>query len=246
MDELLADLAAQHAELEGLVAGLDEAGWRTPSRCEGWDARDVVLHLAQTDELAVASLEGRLDGWSFGGDVDAGAGAMVEHERGSSGAEVLARWSAAAGAMRAAFASTDPSARVRWVAGELAARTLAATRIAECWLHTGDVAHGLGVGLAPTARLRHVARLAWRTLPYAFARAGRDAPGPVAFVLTGPGGDEWRFEPGEPGAGAPTTVTGPAEDLCLVAGQRLAASASALRADGPDAEAVLALVRTFA
>ena len=53
--------------------------------CEGWTVADVVLHLAQTDELALASangwfpaelnvLAGGVDG---GGNVDDGAAAMV-------------------------------------------------------------------------------------------------------------------------------------------------------------------------
>jgi hypothetical protein len=66
----------------------------------------------------------------------------------------------------------------------------------------------------------------------------------VAFHLTGPGGDEWRFEPDD--GPAATLVTGPAADLCQVAGQRADAAATALTATGPDADAVLALVRTFA
>jgi hypothetical protein len=41
-------------------------------------------------------------------------------------------------------------------------------------------------------------------------------------------------------------VRGPATDLCAVAGQRMAAADTALRAEGPDAESVLRLVRTFA
>ena len=77
-------------------------------------------------------------------------------------------------------APADPHARVTWVAGELSARTLATTRLAETWIHTGDVAPAFGSS-SPTVRLWHIARLAWRTLPYAFARPG--ATGPVAFEL---------------------------------------------------------------
>jgi hypothetical protein len=41
-------------------------------------------------------------------------------------------------------------------------------------------------------------------------------------------------------------VSGPAADLCAVAGRRAAAADTGLSAEGPDAEAVLRLVRTFA
>src|SRR5258707_768114 len=59
MDDILTALAEQDDELDGLLAGLDEAGWARPSRCEGWTVPDVVLHLAQTDEMTVASAERR-------------------------------------------------------------------------------------------------------------------------------------------------------------------------------------------
>ena len=118
----------------------------------------------------------------------------------------------------------------------------------------GDVAVASGPLPPPTDRLWHIARLAWRTVPYAFARAGRPAPGPVVFDLVAPSGDGWVFGPeAEPGGGDPddldvavTTVSGDALDLCLVAGQRADAADTGLVGTGPDADAVLALVRTFA
>src|SRR4051794_41909561 len=79
MDDVVAGLAEQHAELWGVIAGLDEASWRLPSRCEGGDVADVVLHMAQTEELAVASLEDRFGDATLAlargpaGDVDEGA-----------------------------------------------------------------------------------------------------------------------------------------------------------------------------
>ena len=137
----------------------------------------------------------------------------------------------------------DLSTRVTWVAGELSARTLVTTRMAETWIHTGDVAGALGVTLPPSDRLQLIARLAWRTLPYAFSSAGRTMAGPVAFRLVSPGGQPWDFVPDEP---ASTTISGPAVDLCAVAARRLDPSDTALVGVGPDAEGVLSLVRTYA
>ena len=256
MTEELDALAAQHDELADLVADLDERAWAAPSRCPGWSVADVVLHLAQTDEMALASLDDRLPehldtlaaAWSAGAasSVDDGAGLLVEAERGELGAEqVHRRWLDASAGVRRRLAERGDSERVQWVAGTLSVRTLATTRLAECWIHSGDVADGLGVELAPTDRLRLIARLAWRTLPYAFTRAGEEPPGPVAFELTGPSGDHWRFAD-DAAARSATTVRGTALDLCRVAGQRASADDTDLVATGPDADAVLALVRTFA
>jgi uncharacterized protein (TIGR03084 family) len=244
-------LEAQQAQLTGLLEVLDDADWARPSPCEGWDVADVVLHLVQTNLMAVASLDDALDafyerqlaGARVATDVDDGAAAMVEHERGDPPAVLLERWRRGAADLAARLRAHDPSARVPWVAGTLSARTLATTRLSETWIHTGDVAVGIGVDLAPTPALREIARLAWRTLPYAFQKAGRTLSGPVAFELVGPDGDAWSFRPDEPAA---TTVRGPGVDLCNVAGRRAAPEATALLAEGPDATAVLELVRTYA
>jgi uncharacterized protein (TIGR03084 family) len=152
------------------------------------------------------------------------------------------RWTVSAAAQAEAFAACDPADRVQWVAGDMAARSLATTRLAETWIHTVDAAVAVGPEPAPTARLWHVARLAWRTVPYALAGGGHEPAGPVAFDLEAPDGTRWAFGPGD----APTVVRGTAHALCTVAGQRARAADVGLVADGPDADAVLRLVRTFA
>jgi uncharacterized protein (TIGR03084 family) len=251
MEAILAALDQQHAELAALLDHLDDEGWERPTRCEGWNVADVVLHLAQTDELALASVEGRyaggLDllagGSDRGGTVDDGAAAIVAHERGMPSAAILERWRTGAKAVRDALAAGDPHRRVVWVAGELSTQTLATTRLAECWIHTGDVADALGVTQEATDRIEHIARLAWRTLPYAFAREGRELAGPVAFDLRAPSGSRWLFAPDEEAA---TVIEGAGLDLCLVAARRVEPGATSLRGTGPDARAVLALVRTYA
>lgn len=250
MEPILADLAGQQAELDGLLAGLEDADWLRPTRCEGWTLADVVLHLAQTNELALASANGdyagavvRLMAGAPAASVDEGAAAMVERERGRPGPQVRTRWQASAEGLRQGLATGDPHRRVSWVAGELSLRTLATTRLAETWIHSGDVADALGLAPVPTDRIGHIARLAWRTLPYAFARAGRELTGPVCFELVGPGGDRWDFRPET----APVTIIrGQAVELCLVAARRADPATTSLTGEGPDAGAVLELVRTYA
>ena len=246
MQEVLTALEDQHAELEAMASGLDDAGWKTPSRCAGWSVADVVLHLAQTDEMAIASLEGRMEQMLAGfpptaSSIDEGADMMVQAERSAGSDEHFKRWQERSSHLRSLFAACDPSARLTWVVGTLSARTLATTRMTECWIHTGDIAHGLGVEQPPTGRLWHIARLAHRTLPYAFTLNGREMTGPVRFELAGPGGEDWTF-----GDDAPTVVAGPALDLCMVAARRTAPADTALHGSGPDYDAVLDVVRTWA
>jgi hypothetical protein len=67
--------------------------------------------------------------------------------------------------------------------------------------------------------------------------------GAVALNLTGPDGDQWRFDPDAP---ALTTIRGSAAEFCEVAARRLDPDATNLAGDGPDTAAVLRLVRTYA
>jgi uncharacterized protein (TIGR03084 family) len=254
MGGILEALGRQDVDLDGMLGPLDEDGWALPSRCEGWSVSDVVLHVAQTNEAAAASAEGRAAGVAAvfrdaardaapGATVDDMAALAVAAQRGASGKEIYERWRASSAAQRGALATCDPGARLPWAVGDLSAVTLATTRLAEIWIHTGDVAAGLGRDQSTGPQLKPIARLAWRTLPYAFARVGRQLSGPVAVALTAPDGSTWEFTPDEP---ATTTVTGPALDFCLVAARRISPSGTALTATGPDAAAVLELVRTFA
>ncbi len=254
VEDVFAALGAEHRQTARMLETLNESDWLLPTRCEGWNVSDVVLHLAQTDELAVASLRNEFESSladlgrasATAGDVDEGAAAMVELERGLDPEDLLERWKVATARLRDELEESDPSRRVQWVAGLLSVRTLATTRLAETWIHAGDVSSALSTEHLSAERLRHVARLAWRTLPYAFSRAGRTMKGPVAFDLRGPSGARWSFVPEEDGGEPATTVRGEGVELCLVAARRLEGSTSSLSAHGPDADAVLSLVRTYA
>jgi uncharacterized protein (TIGR03084 family) len=256
MDDEIQALADQQQELTGLLAGRPDEDWHLPSACAGWSVGDVVLHLIQTNEMAIASAEGRfqelLDSPFYAPDesvtsLDDVVDLAVRRARGASPAELFDEWQNGARHMREALVAAGPSARLPWVVGTLSARTLVSTRIAETWIHTGDVAHRLGVELEPTDRLALIARLAWRTLPHAFGRVGLDPPGPVGFDLVGPHGDEWRFGMElEDGSAPPTVISGTGLDLVRVASQRYRAVDTGLVGTGPDAEQVLELVRSWA
>ncbi len=252
MDPIPIAWQEQQDELAGLLDTMAADEWDRPvPRTPGWSVTNVLLHLAQTNEMALGSVRGNfdevlaglLDGAPPAASVDDGAAVMVDLGRDDAPVDVHARWRDGVTELAAAFNAADPSERVLWVAGTLSVRTLMTTRLAETWIHTTDIGDALGREPAPTERLEHVARLAWRTLPYAFSRDGRELHGPVAFHLTGPTGRDWTFVPGDEPV---TTISGPGAELALVAGRRLDPADTSLTADGPDADAVLELVRTYA
>jgi uncharacterized protein (TIGR03084 family) len=238
------DLAAEQDRLEGILAGLDEARWMSASAAAGWTVTDTVLHLAQTEELVEASITGRElrtgFGAASGGDtVDELADRAVRMER-AAPAEVFARWRRARLAALAALQGADPGQQVPWVAGTMKPATLATTRLAEHWAHGLDITGPLGIDFPDTGRLRHVAWLAHRTLPYALTQAGQP-PAEVRCELTAADG-LWEF--GKPDA--ESSITGPAGDFCRVAARRLDPADSALKAAGPHGATALRVVRTYA
>jgi uncharacterized protein (TIGR03084 family) len=249
-DDVRDALAMQHRDLEAILTGLNGEQWKRATRCPGWDVADVVLHLAQTDEMAIASLADRMPEFvagRVGGEapatVDDAAAVMVARERGRPADVLFERWRAASDRLEHVLQQADGHRRVQWVAGQLSVRTLATTRLAEAWIHTGDVAGAVDADVKPDGRLRHLVRLAWRTLPYAYAREGMTLHGPVAFELTGPSGEDWSFIPETPPA---TVVSGEGAQLCLVAARRAKPSETGLTFEGIDAGTVLSVVRTYA
>jgi uncharacterized protein (TIGR03084 family) len=167
--------------LEKILSGLDEAQWASASTADGWTIADVVLHLAQSEEAAAATAtHGTLRaglGAVAGDTMDERADAAVRAERTvlpSGPAEVFARWQRARQAALAAMRAADPDQPVQWMVGTLKPATLATTRLAEHWAHGLDIAGPLGADFPDTGRLRHIAWLAHRTLPYALTwRASR-------------------------------------------------------------------------
>ena len=256
-DDPVDALRAQQIELIDMVAGCSAPQLLLPSRCENWCVADVLLHLAQSNEMAVSSLAGRLaehidsTAETTPGplEIESWVDQMVGAER-TTPEEARDRYLASATAQEVAFRQVDPTARVMWAAGEMAARTLATTRLTEAWIHSGDVAIGLGRPLRPTDRLWHTARLVWRTVPYALERDSERTDGhprvvstdEIAFDLIGTSGTPWVF--GDPTA-ATIVVTGDAVELCEVAGQRRDVTDSSLRVSGAGGDLLLRRLRTF-
>jgi uncharacterized protein (TIGR03084 family) len=238
------DLAAEQDRLENILAGLDETRWTSASGAAGWTVADVVLHLAQSEEAVTATVTrvGLRTGLGAvpGGTMDERAGEAVRRER-SAPPEVFGRWQRARRQAASALRGADPQRPVEWVGGPVKPATLATTRLTEHWAHGLDITVPLGLGLPDTERLRHIAWLAHRMLPYALALDG-EQPADVRCELTAPdGSDAWRFGP--PDAGS--SITGPAGDFCRVAVRRLEPAQSALEARGPHGGTALRRLRTY-
>lgn len=237
------DLAAEQQRLEELLEPLTESQWSMPSAAPGWSVADVVLHLAQTEEAVAASIANadRADLWERGEQaLDDAVARAVSAER-ASGSDVYRRWRAARQASLAALRDADPDQRVPWAAAPLKPRVLATTRLAEHWAHGLDITGPLGLPFPDTDRIRHIAWLGHRTLPYAFTVAGQESYD-VYCELTGPGGEVWRFGDNS----TESVIRGPAGEFCRVGARRLTPEQTSLVAEGPHAAAALRVLRNYA
>jgi uncharacterized protein (TIGR03084 family) len=244
--EIFDDLETEYERLDRIFAGLSAADWASASACAGWSVVDVLLHLAQSEETVVATvtgtpvMPGRLAPDREGLSVDEAMDRWVEAER--AGPEVVyPRWQAARHKSVEVLRDADPDKASAWASAPLRPATMATTRLAEHWAHALDITGPLGIDYPDSARLRHIARLAFRTLPYAFQVAG-EQPGLVRVELSTPDGEILRHGPDE----AESVITGPVGAFCRVGAQRLKPEESGLTATGPHGPAALRVLRNYA
>ena len=247
MTALAADLAAESAVTRALVAGLDEAGWHTPTPAAGWDIADQISHLAYFNEVTVQSA---LDPEQFkAGLAEAEAGGGINPDtiavrfRDHSGAQLLAWFDTARGQLLNTFKNLDPRARLPWFGPAMSAASSLTARIMETWAHSQDIADALGVTREPTDRLRHVAHIGVGARAFSYAVHGKSVPAAdVRVELTGPAGTMWTWGP----AGAENRVSGPALDFCLLVTQRRHRNDLDLAIEGPAAIEWMAIAQAFA
>jgi uncharacterized protein (TIGR03084 family) len=247
MPALLADLAAESAELTGMLVPLAAEDWELPTPAAGWAIRDQVSHLAFFDEAAALAATDpdrfrQESGLLMAAGTDFTEQVARDHRH--LPPPVLLEWlGAAREEYLATFAVLDPSARLPWYGPPMSAASSVTARLMETWAHGQDIADTLGIARPATSRLRHVAHLGVATMGFSFAVHGQPAPGvPVRVELTGPDGDTWAWGPDA----AADIVSGQALDFCLLVTQRRHRQDTALRAAGPVAGAWLDLAQAFA
>jgi uncharacterized protein (TIGR03084 family) len=247
LNAVVADLAAEGAALDVLVADLPEDRWCTDTAAAGWTIAHQIGHLAWTDRAALLSVtdpdgfaESLAAAWlNPTGFVDEAA--EVESQRPVP--ELLADWRAGRAALVDALLALPAGTKLPWYGPPMSAMSMATARLMETWAHAQDVADALGAEVVPTSRLRSVAHLGVRTRDFAYSVNELPPPAEEFRVeLVGPDGDAWVWGP----ADAVQRVTGPAVDFCLLVTQRAHRDDLALTAVGADATTWLTIAQAFA
>jgi uncharacterized protein (TIGR03084 family) len=247
LTELLAELEAEQAGLDAAVADLTADGWTTPTPAAGWDIRDQIWHLAYFDDAATRAAG---DPEGFGdeiresnADTDAFAQRIVDRGRTLSPPDVLAAWRDNRSRFHEVVGALDPSARLSWYGLPMSVRSLVTARLMETWAHGMDVLDALGVDPEPTDRLRHVAYLGCRSLPFSFQINGLPVPEEAVRVeLVLPSGERFEYGP----EGAANRVRGAVADFSLVVTQRRHPADVDLDVHGDVAETWVTVAQAFA
>ncbi len=202
---VLGRFAPLHAELIGLLRGLDSAGWDRPTACALWSVRDIVAHLLDIDLRRLSfhrdsrSPAGiRLEGYeSLVAFIDAMNAEWVAVARRLSPRvlvdllEVTGPW------VVDLFRSIDPDAPAHWPvawAGEERSRHWfdVGRDYTERWLHQQQIRDAVGAPpLTGQEWLQPVLDLFVRALPFTFRDTEAAEGDTVQVAITGPAGGEW-------------------------------------------------------
>jgi uncharacterized protein (TIGR03084 family) len=221
--DLRLDLLAEQAALDAIVAGLADTQWALPTPSPGWTVTDQIGHLTYFDgtaALAITDPDAFTAGvqalYASAGD-DGGDQFTLGAFRALTPGGQLDAWRANRQLLADASAGLADGARVVWYGPSMGAKSFLTARLMEVWAHGHDIVDAVGAIRPATDRLRHIAQLGYITRGWSYAVRGEQAPaGDIRLVLTSPSGPEWTWGPDD----AADTVSGSAEDFCLVVTQR--------------------------
>ncbi len=147
-------LLRQRHRLTTCLAGLDDAQWGAPSRCQGWSVQDVVAHLTTTNQFWALSVTSARGGaptrFLEGFDPVAVPAQLVDDARSWTSAQTLERFDRSNQVLADALADLDEGGWARLAEappGHVALRLVALHALWDAWIHERDIL--LPLGLAP-------------------------------------------------------------------------------------------------
>jgi uncharacterized protein (TIGR03084 family) len=248
------DLIAEQAHLDTVVDSITAGEWVTPTPSPGWTVADQIAHLTYFDRAAATAISDpdrfRAERDELIARVEAAGSfddATLAEFKEMTPRALLAAWRYHRVALADAVASVAPDSRVDWYGPSMSLRSFLTARLMEAWAHGRDVTDALGATPSVTDRLRHIAQLGVITRAWSYRNRGLEVPdGQVAVTLTAPSGATWSWNDDASGSGAAGSISGPAEDFCLVVTQRRHIDDTALVTQGPLAREWMLYAQAFA
>ena len=250
MQALCNELAEEHAALDEIVKELSDSQWDMQTPFYDWTIKNEICHLAFFDDKAnLAATDG--DGFqadmlsSFEGitSVDDWLDKTTRDLMQMPPRELMAFWVSERTKMLDTFKVLDPEVKIPWYGPPMTARSFVIARMMETWAHGQDVADAVGVSRKAGERLRHIAHLGVKTFGWSYVNRGLEKPGQkVRVALESPAGETWLWNE----ACKENSVTGRAEDFCLVVAQRRHVDDTALVTTGDVAREWMTLAQVFA
>jgi uncharacterized protein (TIGR03084 family) len=247
LQEVVDDLVAESSILTVVLEQLEPRSWFLETPATGWSIGDQVSHLAYFDETTRQSLvdpvQFRIDADELMSGGDDFSDRVAVRYRDRNGVDLLSWFRAARLALVEAYRGVDPGRRLPWYGPDMSPASSVTARLMETWAHGQDVFDTLDFERLPTGRLRHVAHLGVRALPYSYSVNHLVQPSePIRVELAAPDGGEWTWGP----PGAVNLVKGNALDFCLVITQRRHCTETALVVNGPVAEQWISIAQAYA
>lgn len=250
MDNICQDLNAQYLEFDALVCDLSKKNWFAVTPFFGWTIFDQVAHLAFFDRQALLAIEtpgvfkdsakSILQLLSSEGGWPPKTNPLLGTEHPD---DLISLWRKTRRGLLNRLERLAPKDRIAWYGPDMSARSFATARLMEAWAHSQDVFDTLRIKRKNTARLRHVAHIGVTTFAWSFAIRNLSPPKDRPRVeLMGPSGECWVW--GE--ADAEETVTGSAEEFCLVVTQRRNIADTRLQCQGDHVKQWLTFAQAFA
>lgn len=240
------DLDTESKEIDRMVAGLDAAGWDTPTPAPGWTVAHQVAHLAFVFTLA-GTAASKPEAFKAalaraGSDFNAAVNAALSQYLPASPEALLSRWRSERRAAVDALAAVPADKVVPWLVRPLPPGILACAGIMEAFAHGQDIADALGIRRDPTDRLRHLVGFATLTWDFGYQARGLTPPDTeFRFEITGPSGEPWTYGPKD----ATQRIAGPAYDFCLLVTRRRHRADLAITATGAEADHWLDIAQAY-
>lgn len=242
MRDILSDLVAEQQFLDQSLQRIPIKVWDLVTPRSPWTVRDTIAHLAHHEELGADTINGgdRVKEWQKASDLKPLEERAIKKGRNMRPQDVIEWWRGGRAKVVEPLSHMNGEDRVEWIAGDMSARTFATFRLMETWMHGLDIYSTLDIDVEDTPRIRHVCWLGWKTLPYAFKRAGEHYE-PVRIEVIGPGYAKWVYGPDD----TDQLIKGAASDWARVAVRRADPEDTRLKVHGDFAQRALEVARAY-